>query len=435
VASLSNFLFIIIFVSADNKEKYQKQKVKEKQKTLQMIIFISRNNSSFEVTQKKCHSFNLRQMSLFCIFATLFVSQISNAYSTNALSFHRSPLRLSNKNTAGTCGEFLERSHLPKPANIYSNSLAIRGGGTTDSFESFNLKMISPTSASLIAGSFAGAIGVGIAFPLDTLKTKSQVLGQKTTSSSSDGSAVAETQNYNMFQLITLIWQSEGIAGFFGGVRGMMIGQAIIKSMAFSANSSALAFFDTNHPAFLTPVLILIVAACFSGFVTSFLVAPIERIKVMMQASSDTYNNEIDCIKAVLKTEGIGGLLGRGLGPTIAREVPSYAIYFVVYGLLMQTQVAQSLGGAAPLVFGAMSGCACWIPVYPIDVVKTLVQNTEGGKDGSASVLEVSKQLYQEGGIGAFFDGLTPKMLRAAVNHSVTFWIYDLVITAITGAK
>jgi solute carrier family 25 carnitine/acylcarnitine transporter 20/29 len=48
------------------------------------------------------------------------------------------------------------------------------------------------------------------------------------------------------------------------------------------------------------------------------------------------------------------------------------------------------------------------------------------------SALEIIKQLYAEGGIGAFFDGLTPKMLRAALNHSVTFFIYDLVLKALS---
>jgi hypothetical protein len=155
-----------------------------------------------------------------------------------------------------------------------------------------------------------------------------------------------------------------------------------------------------------------------------------ERVKVMMQAQQNSvYANELECIKAVLENEGWTGLFSRGLGPTLLREVPSYAIYFVVYRVLMQTAIAGSLGSVAPLVCGAMSGCACWIPVYPIDVVKTLVQNTEGG--GSSSAMDVAVKLYNDEGIGAFFNGLTPKMLRASVNHAVTFWVYDLVMSAL----
>ena len=312
---------------------------------------------------------------------------------------------------------------------------------------STEVRMFSAATASLIAGSIAGAIGVGVAFPLDTLKTKSQVLGQQMKTPDGNGKEIGQL---GMFDIISLVWEQEGISGFFGGVKGMMIGQAFIKAMAFSANAFALEFLIQAHERYSQYTFLshftagsfytLVVAACFAGFVTSFIVAPVERVKVMLQASGNAlYQNELECISAVLKSEGWSGLLGRGLTPTILREVPSYAIYFVVYGILIQTPFAKTLGVAAPLVFGAMSGCASWIPVYPIDVVKTLMQNTEGGSNkeeaedkgqvrSNASAIEISKQLYEEGGIGAFFDGLTPKMLRAAVNHAVTFWIYDLII-------
>lgn len=207
---------------------------------------------------------------------------------------------------------------------------------------------------------------------------------------------------------------------------------AIIKSVAFSANASALAYL--NEHIILPSAVSLLLAACFSGFVTSFLVTPIERVKVLMQASN-IYKNEMDCLRAIIKNDekGILGVLGKGLGPTLAREVPSYGIYFLIYGLLMQLPMATDLGVAAPLIFGALTGMASWIPVYPVDVVKTLVQTSDGSEDISA--LEVTVKLYQERGIGAFFDGLTPKMLRAAVNHSVTFFIYDVIYQTLTASS
>lgn len=214
-------------------------------------------------------------------------------------------------------------------------------------------------------------------------------------------------------------------------LHSVMLGQAVIKSVAFGTNAFALNCFQ-QHDFGLSANIALLLAAALSGFITSFLVVPVERIKVMMQAqqkgADNAYANEVECLQAIIKSEGVTGLLGRGLGPTLAREVPSYAIYFCVYGLLMQTPLAASLGKIAPLVFGATAGCACWIPVYPIDSVKTLVQNTEGGAGNALSTWEVAADLYTRGGVAAFFDGLTPKMLRAAVNHAVTFWVYASVL-------
>jgi len=116
-------------------------------------------------------------------------------------------------------------------------------------------------------------------FPFDTLKTKAQVIG-----TSSDTAALSlSSDKIGMLQLIGLIWEREGIAGFYSGVKGMMIGQAVIKALAFSANSNALMFLQTHEATQHLPgAATLLMAACFSGFVTSFLVAPIERIKVRL---------------------------------------------------------------------------------------------------------------------------------------------------------
>lgn len=187
-------------------------------------------------------------------------------------------------------------------------------------------------AASLLAGSVGGAIGVGVAYPLDTLKTKSQVYGQlrarerredatATRRSPStgpsdapramgDGAGAAplplpppgvvcaaeecypvESAEDDLISLVKVVLENEGIAGFFGGVKAMMIGQALIKSVAFGANEMALGALrdsdllgvagavgssgaeevgggGTSFPA-------LLIAAAFSGFVTSFLVAPV----------------------------------------------------------------------------------------------------------------------------------------------------------------
>jgi hypothetical protein len=159
----------------------------------------------------------------------------------------------------------------------------------------------------------------------------------------------------------------------------------------------------------------------------------------MMQAQEkglSLYANEQECMKSIVQNEGWFGLLTRGLNITLAREVPSNAIYFVVYGLLMQTAMKDALGVMASMVCGAISGIACWIPVYPIDVVKTRMQNTKGGKSDSAtndgarrrSSLHVATAMYTTEGIGAFFKGFGPLLFRAAVSNGVTFFVYDCIM-------
>jgi solute carrier family 25 carnitine/acylcarnitine transporter 20/29 len=176
--------------------------------------------------------------------------------------------------------------------------------------EQTRLSLINTGVASLLAGSVGGAIGVGVAYPFDTIKTKAQVYSQSQrqqyppqkilqqqhlSNSTTIATSVLErhpgtvhpphSNQYlpiespedDLISLIRLILQLEGISGFFGGVRAMMIGQAIIKSVAFGANEFMLGILNSNavdggdEVSFAT----LLIAASFSGFVTSFLVAPV----------------------------------------------------------------------------------------------------------------------------------------------------------------
>ena len=313
------------------------------------------------------------------------------------------------------CFEYLPEIIIIPP--IFEND--DKFGDFSDDHQEIHMKV--PTIASIFAGSLGGAIGVLTSFPFDTLKTLAQ-------SSLYDDAEVP----LNLLETIRTIFQKAGWRGFYGGVRPMMIGQAFIKAVAFGANAFALNFFASYIPGMVAG-WVLVFSAAFSGFITGFFVTPVERIKIMMQASSQ-YKNEFNCIRTVVRCEGLFGLFGRGLGPTMWREIPGYAIYFVVYGLLMETVAAEVLGYAAPCVFGAIAGCLSWLPVYPFDVIKTLVQNTEGGANHDTSWRALTRKVYKEGGVLAFFDGLTPKMIRAAIYNAATFLTYDLVIRGL-GSK
>ena len=130
--------------------------------------------------------------------------------------------------------------------------------------------------------------------------------------------------------------------------------------------------------------------------------------------------------------------MGRGLGCTMLREVPAYTLYFGVYGYLMACEPLTSVVGGteswlAPALFGAFAGCACWIPVYPIDVVKTIVQNTvkeDGEEETCKSSWQVAVDLYRSGGPLVFWDGLYPRLARQAVNHAVTFSVYNALMNS-----
>ena len=224
-----------------------------------------------------------------------------------------------------------------------------------------------------------------------------------------------------------------------------MIGQAIIKAIQFAVNEMTFVYLE-NHSSIQSNIIKMAIAGTLAGLISSFVVSPVELVKIRMQAQSKpskikkdddvrdspSFNNEIDCARWMIQNEGLRTLFCHGLGITIIREIPSFAFYFVAYGLLARSDLADILGGhAAPLIFGAIAGWAMWIPTYPIDIVKTIVQVQTTKTDAKKELLsswQVSKKLYRAGGLKAFFDGLEPKLARAAVKHAVTFWVYELLM-------
>ena len=292
-----------------------------------------------------------------------------------------------------------------------------------------SLSVIRSTAASVLAGGVGTAVGMFIAYPIDVLKTKAQVVRR------------GEPKQTDLLSRAKSIYRDEGIHGFFGGVLATIIGKAMTSCISFGLNQFGISFLNAvnflggGDEGSATPFLTLLLSACFTGVVITFFNVPIDRVKVMMQAqdNSSLYANELDCINAVLHSEGWIGLLLRGFGPTLAIALPSNAIYFLVYGLLMQTTMKESIGRImASVVAGAVAGMACWLPIYPIDVVKTRMQNTKGGKTDSGglsvSAWDIAIIMYSMEGIGSFFRGIELQLFRAAVSNGVTFLIYDLIM-------
>ncbi|KAL7467961.1 hypothetical protein ACHAXS_012475 [Conticribra weissflogii] len=299
---------------------------------------------------------------------------------------------------------------------------------------------VGPSEASLIAGGLGGACGVGLSFPLDSLKTKIQLSSHYNNGQGSAGSFALETSNDPIAFAIS-VYKFEGVSGFFNGVRTTVLGQACIKSLAFSSNTFALDMISHDQ----TPSLkSQVMAACFSGFVVSFLVVPLERIKVESQARNkrisrhDDENklvsvnmNEIKLALAIVEQEGLLGFFLCGIGLTLAREIPSYVIDFVTYRVLMNSLIAcEVIGPCTSLVCGAIAGCMCWVSVYPIDFIKTFVQK-EGNKkivgqvQSQQCVWKIARALYLQGGIRSFYRGFFPVLVRSALSHSITFWVHD----------
>ncbi|CAG8839856.1 18112_t:CDS:2, partial [Gigaspora margarita] len=90
---------------------------------------------------------------------------------------------------------------------------------------------------------------------------------------------------------------------------------------------------------------------------------------------------------------------------TMIREFQGFGGYFFVFEYLLQP-----------------AGFRMWIPVYPIDVVKSKLQT-----DGFTS----QTRQYKKTNVKGFFKGFGACMLRAAPVNAFTFVAYELAMRAI----
>ena len=96
-----------------------------------------------------------------------------------------------------------------------------------------------------------------------------------------------------------------------------------------------------------------------SILVVPLIVAPLERIKVIMQTNTKV-QGQLACFKHILYSEGIRGVF-KGTLVTYARDMPSFATYFVVYDLLRHKFKESNLNFGPvgiTIISGATAGIA-----------------------------------------------------------------------------
>lgn len=165
----------------------------------------------------------------------------------------------------------------------------------------------------------------------------------------------------------------------------------------------------------------------------TIITAPFERVKVLLQIQGQKllapgekprYSGGLDVVKQLYKEGGIRSVF-RGSAMTLARDGPGSAAYFATYEYIKRKLTPLDANGkpsgqlslTAVMVAGGAAGVAMWIPVFPIDTVKSRLQSAEG----RPTIRGTISGLYSRGGFKAFFPGIGPALARAVPANAATF--------------
>ncbi len=130
---------------------------------------------------------------------------------------------------------------------------------------------------------------------------------------------------------VTNIIKKNGIRGLYNGLIPTIMKQSTnqgIRFMSYNIYKNNIINIDTNKN--ITTIQALL-GGMFSGTISTICNNPIDMIKTRLQGSqSYKYNGTIDCIKNVIKNEGIMSFY-KGLGARLMRVIPGQGIIFASY--------------------------------------------------------------------------------------------------------
>ncbi|KAJ8610512.1 hypothetical protein MRB53_038504 [Persea americana] len=137
------------------------------------------------------------------------------------------------------------------------------------------------------------------------------------------------------------------------------------------------------------------------------------------------YSGGLDVVRQLYAEGGIRSVF-RGSAMTLARDGPGSAAYFATYEIIKRRltpvdpvtgKPSGQLSLTAVMTAGAAAGVAMWIPVFPVDTVKSRLQSAEGNPTLSGTV----KALYGKGGFKDLLPGFGPAIARAVPANAATF--------------
>ncbi|KGN60391.1 mitochondrial carnitine/acylcarnitine carrier-like protein [Cucumis sativus] len=237
---------------------------------------------------------------------------------------------------------------------------------------------------------------------------------------------------------------SDGPRGLYRGMGAPLATVAAQNAVLFTVRGQLESLFRP-YPGASLEVSQQVICGAGAGFAVSFVACPTELIKCRLQAQSALatsgpvgvavkYGGPVDVAKHVVQSNGMKGLF-KGLIPTMAREAPGNAVVFGVYELLKQYfaggRDTSNLGKVPVMVAAGVAGAGFWLAVYPIDVVKSVIQVDDFRNPKYSGSIDAFKKIMALEGTKGLFKGFGPAMARSVPSNAACFLVYEITRSAL----
>ncbi|KAG6376483.1 mitochondrial carrier [Boletus reticuloceps] len=319
------------------------------------------------------------------------------------------------------------------------------GPGTPHSpwFDHAALNNALKRNKSVVCALTASYISTLAGYPLDSLKSRLQTTKTRV----------------SVPKLAGLVYQEEGMKGFYRGLWIPLITISFVRAASFTIYSGTREY-CRNHDYFsrnrISDAAIAGgISGALSGSLISFGSAPhqVRRQLEYSIASSKGIHmakppGTLEAVRDIFRTNGLSGLYV-GFRLHFVRDTAGTALYFFEYDALrhlLGRQRSDEQGptppwlpipvSLIPFVCGSFAGVTSWALIYPLDVVKTKIQQRALSGIPPRGVWETLHRLVRGpdpkdpksvlAGIARIYQGLGVSAVRSITTHGLLWTLFDI---------
>ncbi|KAG8728179.1 Fe(2+) transporter [Ceratobasidium sp. 428] len=291
----------------------------------------------------------------------------------------------------------------------------------------------------MLAGAMAGISEHAVMFPIDSIKTRMQVI------TASDVAVYSSLGN-----AVQRIASTEGLRTLWRGVASVIMGAGPAHAVHFGTYEAVKELAGGNtgghHPGAtrkpsshnqldsFRQIWLVFAGAC-ATIASDALMNPFDVIKQRMQIKDSAFRSVLTCARTVYRNEGLTAFY-ISYPTTLTMSVPFTAVQFTAYESIKRIlNPTDKYSPITHVTAGGLAGGIAAAITTPLDVAKTLLQTRGSSNDpqirNARGMRDAFRIIYERNGLRGFSRGLTPRVVTFMPSNALCWLCYEFFKTTI----
>ncbi|KAI9139201.1 mitochondrial carrier domain-containing protein [Paraphysoderma sedebokerense] len=269
----------------------------------------------------------------------------------------------------------------------------------------------------LIAGALAGITEHVVMYPLDSVKTRLQILTPN-----------PQAIYSGMTNAISRITTTEGASALFRGVNSVVLGAGPAHALYFASYERMKVILGGDQEGH-HPWKSAAAGAC-ATLVHDGFMNPFDVVKQRMQSYTGSHYRSIThCFMKILRTEGVTAFY-ISYPTTLTMSIPFQSIHFSAYESFRKSlNPSGEYDPKAHIIAGGLAGAIAAAVTNPLDVAKTVLQTKGDSSDAAVRSVrgfaDAMKIIYERNGLKGFWKGVRPRVMSHAPATAISWTTYE----------